>query len=279
MNMGFFDNFTNDDRINEIENKLNINLHRKIMLITIPKSGTHMTQTIFETMGIHPVRVYPQKNEMGDYRHLTDEERRKTRPHDLKSITIQESLQKIKDKQLVHTHLIYDDTNCREVEEQCKNNNYCVFLLKRNLRDIVVSHANRYKENHNRFSTEPKQMMLEYINSPEVDMILCPVGEMYKWFIKPKYPVIPYEWTTNEESLTKVIQLLINHLGSGSGSSSSGGQEQITTFKELIKEALCKPNFTKSKRTYTWQEAWSPEIDNWFHKTGLYEINRILGYE
>ena len=133
----------------------------KIMINTLPKSGTHLCQKIFENIGLHFVRVFLNWDHMGDYRQMSDEDRiRMRKPHQYFKYPIHRTKRWIKNGQFTHTHMKFGDDIYRKVRGDFK-----LFLMKRNMRDMIVSHAKQKQRDHKDLSDDPKEMLKMYVKN------------------------------------------------------------------------------------------------------------------
>lgn len=242
----------------------------KVILITIPRSGTHLCQAIFSRLFLHHVRVFPQLDHLGDYRHLTDADRhRLKRPHDVKKIPLHMSLQWMLSGQFTHTHLKYNS----DAIDLLKKYDYKCFLVKRNLKSVLISHARQKQRDHRFFSDDPKEMMKLYIKHPVSNDIVKPVKQMFPWFYRNLYPVVSYEKLSGEmgpNEQKNELKFIVSKLGI---------DLNTLNLDRLISNSVNKKTFTYSGEKVKWQDYWSKEVEQWFKTVELFQINRGLGYD
>lgn len=255
--------FTNKQCLSPQYGKTN----KRAMIISLPCSGVHLMQEIFDTIGLSHVRVAYEKDCLHDYRFLSDTDRiTYARNSDNYAFSFDETYNWIIDGQFTHTNMGYDERTYLTL----RDSDFMVYLLKRNLRDCVVSHA-RYKQRSKMcFQKNNLKLMETYISSPFYNEILERVNLMLPWFTNETFEVIKFEslCATNgkSEQYQTIVQLL----------------EDFEVFNvpsdNIIDTCIGKQTFTYSGEISDWRNYWNNDIEQWFIDTGLKKLNTLLGY-
>lgn len=251
-----------------LDPSIGINKKHKTMIISLPRAGSHMLQEMLLNMGLHHVRLSFDKDNLYDYRFLSDNDRIKfVRTHDTYSFALSESIKWLINGQFVHNHLSYDNT----VEKILKDSNINIFILKRNLRDCVVSHA-RYKQKEiQKIIGDPIKLMEMYITSKHANEFVNMTKLILPWFEKKIFPIVAFEdlYGTNGkakqyETLNPIVETL---------------QIKYVQMDQILEESIRVKTFSFSGAISDWTKYWSPNVEEWFIKSGCYKMNNILGYE
>jgi len=236
------------------------NISKHSMVISLPRSGVHLIQDILTTIGLTHVRVSHTLDSIQDYRFLTDTDRINfSRMHDTYTFPINETYKWVINGQFVHNHLPYDDTTYCLLRES----EYSMYILKRNLRDCIVSHA-KHKMCLSNTSYNMSKIMSEYIKMPYYLEISEMTKIMLPWFENKTFDELTYETLVGLNGKDKQYQQIMRLLE----------DFNITNIQsdEIINKCINKKNFTD------WKTCWSDEIEKWFDKIGLLNLNRLLGY-
>lgn len=253
--------------------------NKKVMCIAFPHAGAHLFQEMMTMMGSFHVRIMYEKDSIGDYRFLSDMDRKKfARLYDSYMFPFRDTCKWIVDGQFVHNHLKYDDT----IFQNIKDAGYTAYLMKRNLRDCVVSHARRKQrdnpylfgmnpESHMRQNLHPKKLMETYIKLPYCNEFADVVKSMFKWFTSGAFKVLVFEdivGRNGNDAQYRAIMGLMNDM-----------ECKYFSSDEIINKCVCKHTFTYSGTLSKWNDYWSDDVESWFNKSGLKKCNTDIGYE
>lgn len=235
------------------------NINKRGMIIGMPRSGVGLMQEILKSLGITHVRINYDKNSIGDYRFLTDQDRINfSRAYDSYIFPFTETYQWITKGQFTHNHMKYDDS----IYCLLRESDYIVHLLKRNLRSVVVSHALQ-KRNDGVFFTDDQKMMEMYIELPYYKEVFENSKLILPWFENNTFDVISFEDLT------------------GSGSVDTQYQTIMKLMEDYgIKSVQIDTVISRSVKSYKseWEKYWSPNVEKWFNNTGFQKMNTVLGY-
>jgi hypothetical protein len=258
------DTFTNkcclDPRIGYNENK-------KAMIMSLPHSGVHLMQEILKLFGLHHVRVNLDQNILYDYRFLSDSDRINfSRLYDGYNFQFNNTYQWVLDGQFICNRVGYND----KIYELLQNSKYVIYLLKRDLRSCLISHARRKRKESNCLPRENNKLMSIYITLPYYKEILETIKILLPWYLNNLFTSIKFEDISCEngkdEQYKQFIQLMedfeIAHL----------------KMDDVIDKCVNKSTFSFSGNVTKISDYWNDNIEMWFDKIGFKKINQQLGY-
>lgn len=239
----------------------------KSMVIALPRAGVHLMQEILQELNLFHVRVTHEKNVLNDYRFLSDQDRKQlSRLHDTYSLPITDSYKWIVSGQFVHNKMRYDENTYFML----RDSDYSVYLLKRDLRSCVVSHARQKHRDICCFTDDPNKLMDMYITSPYYKEILEQCKLMIPWFDKKTFDVLEYETLIGQKGQQEQVRMLQTII--------EDFRVRYVTPQELIHKCINVPTFSFSGCVSDYQKYWNTKVDKWFNDVGFTKLNNILGY-
>lgn len=246
---------------------------KKAMIISLPHAGVHMVQKIFESLGLYHVRVKHDKNILNDYRFLSDDDRIKVAQNNVSYVfPISESYKWIIDGQVTHNHLRYDDMTYTTL----RDSDMMVYLLKRDLRNCVVSHAKQKQKENMLITTEHNKILDMYIMSPYYNELIETIKMQMSWFENKTFDTLSFEPLSGscgkDIQYQSIIKLLDDLEITESYDYGNIGLDNI------IKKSIGVKTFSFSGENSNWVKYWSPLVEKWYEDTGLKCMNEKLGY-
>lgn len=241
---------------------------QKSIVISLPHAGVHMVQEIFQNIGLQHVRVQLDKNNIGDYRFLSDQDRIEfARMNDTYSFALADTHKWIIDGQFSHCKLPYDDNSYLTLRES----GITMYLLKRDLRDCIVSHARQKQRDNVYYFTDNSKLLDTYITTAFPNEMIKQFQFIVPWFEHKTFDVLSYETLVGQLGRDEQYQCLIKL------------QEDFEikgiTMDEIINSSIGVPTFTYTKEPSSWKKYWNDNIETWYAESGLKKMNEILGYE
>jgi hypothetical protein len=258
------DCFTNQCSLDPRRGKNN----SRVMVISLPHSGVHLMQEILTSMDLYHVRVSLEKNFVQDYRFLSDSDRiQYSRLYDNYNFSINDTNKWITEGQHIHSRIKYDDETYCLLRDSTIN----MYLLKRNLRNCVVSHARQRQHSSAYYTNDVFEMMQKYIESPYYRELLSSVETLIPWFENETFEEIKFETLIGDEGKDYQYQTVMKLIEDCEG--------KHVTIDEVIDTNLHKKTFTYTGDLSNWTNYWNDTIEDWFVETGFAKYNKILGYE
>lgn len=241
--------------------------NKKAMVISLPRSGVHLMQEIISSLGLQHVRINHDKNSLGDYRFLSDQDRINfARTSDSYSFPFSESYKWVIDGQFVHNHLRYDDSTFSLLQ----NSSYMMYLLKRDLRTCLISHARQKQKESACLPKDPKKLMETYITLPYYKEIYETVKLMMPWYTNNTFTVIEYESLTGQRDKNDQYQTILRLI--------EDFENTRLQMDDVINSCVCKKTFTFSGEISELDKYWNDNIEKWFIDTEFQKMNKELGY-
>lgn len=231
---------------------------KKSLIISLPQSGVCLMENILKEFSMQHVRVNLDKNNIEDYRFLSDQDRMSfSRMYDNYSFSFADSFKWISEGQFVYNSLKYDDN----LYCLLRDSDYLVYLLKRNLKSSLVSHAIQKQKENMIFTNDNTKLMNMYITLPYYKEVIETTKLMLPWFENKTFNEIEYETLVGQ----------------------NGKDKQYQTYMQLFEDFNIKRLEmddvinTCVGDVVNWEEYWTPEIEKWF-VDNCGEINETLGY-
>lgn len=239
--------------------------NKKVMIISLPRSGTHMLAKVLETCNLFHVRVMQDTSVINDYRFLSDDDRIKfARHYDSYSLPIEETYKWILSGQFVCNRMRYDD----KMYCMIRDSEYLVYLLRRDLRSSLVSHARQKQRENLYIVSEGQNVMEKYIELPYYKEISSMYELMAPWYEKKLFDIIDYEDIIGQRGKDKQNQILTKIM------------EDLDidgiTIDHIIQKCIGVPTFSYSGKTCEYTAYWNYKIDTWFQQTGMNKINEKI---
>lgn len=233
---------------------------KKGFVISFPRAGNGLIENVLTTMGLHHVRITYEKNTIGDYRFLTDEDRVTfARLYDNYNFPFTETYKWITNGQFTHNHLKYDDN----LYCMLRDSDFVVHLLKRDLRSIVVSHALQ-KRKAGILVCDDVKLMEMYVDLPYYNEILETCKTILPWYANNTFDTIEYETLTGQRNTDAQYQCIMKIM--------DAYEIKNMTFDTIISKSI-------KRSESNWEKYWSPRIDKWFTSIGFQQMNSVLGYQ
>lgn len=251
-----------------VDPSLGMSDKNKIMLITLPNAGIPLFQKMFSYMGLHHVRILCDKESVGDFRFLSENDRMKFhRSHDTYSFPLTESIKWILPGQFSYNNLPYDN----DIYQTLKTFGGEIFLIKRNLRNCFISHAKQKQKEQDKFTTNTHRLMELYIYSKHPNELINKIKLMMSWFKLNMFTVLSYEDFFVNSNITKQKEAM------------SCVAKKINTMyaniDQIVYDLSNSDEYVLSSDENDYTKYWSAEIEEWFVSTGCKDMNKELGYE
>lgn len=241
---------------------------KKSMVISLPFSGSHMVQQLFSNLGLQHVRVQHDRNTLGDYRFLTDTDRINfSRSNDSYNLPFIETCKWITDGQFVHNHMRFDDMSYMTI----RDSDIIPFLLKRDLRNCIVSHARQKQRDNVYFMNEHARLLDMYISTPYYNEIIETIKAQMPWFENKTFDVISFETLSGQYGKDAQYQSILKLFEDFEISGIS--------MDDIVQKSIGIKTFSYSGENSEWQKYWNDSVEKWYNETGLKAYNIILGYD
>lgn len=240
----------------------------KVFVISLPRSGVHLMQEMLNTMDLYHVRVSLEKNSLQDYRFLSDDDRIKySRYYDSYNFSFSDTNKWISDGQHINSRLKYDDTTYCLLRDSAIN----TYLLKRDLRNCIVSHARQRQQSSTYYTNDATELMQKYIESPYYRELLSSVETLLPWFENQTFEEIKFETLIGGDGKTEQYQSIMKII--------EDCDVKHVSIDEVIDSNLYKKTFTYSGELSNWRNYWNNKIEEWYEETKFSKYNKILGYD
>jgi len=110
-----------------------------------------------------------------------------------------------------------------------------------------------------------KHIMELYIKTPYYREILETNKMMMPWYENKLFKIIKYEDIIGSTTLINQHDVVIQLM------------EDFGMRREMYYEVISK--IEENNNVPNWVEYWNDDIERWFAQSGLYELNKRLGYE
>jgi hypothetical protein len=258
------DCFTNQCHLEPRRGKNN----SSVMVISLPRSGDHLMQEMLNTLDLYHVRVSLEKNYLQDYRFLSDNDRIQfSRLYDSYNFSINDSYKWITEGQHIHTRIKYDDS----VYCLIRDSPMIVYLLKRDLRNCIVSHARQKQQSMMLYTNDIYEIMQKYITSPYYRELLGSIETLIPWFENQTFEEIRFETLIGEDGRDLQYQTIMKLI--------EDCDTKHIEMDEVINTNLYKNTFSYTGELSNWTKYWNDDVENWFEDVGFLKYNKILGYE
>lgn len=238
----------------------------KILLNSIPKSGTHLLETLFLNLPV--VRHNGGRTIMGN-------------AHDGSALYAIKSIEKLKNGQFAPSHIQYTD----EIKLSLRDRNVKMLQMIRDPRDILVSHVNYIS------GVDKSHRCYSYISSlgsyeDRLLAVLFGVPGIIEPFRDVCFKFLP--WVSDECVLTIKFEDLIGAEGGGAASRQLEVISDILDYMELrvggdVKERLANAVCDKKSSTFNkgligaWSDSFSDTVEALIEKE-IGDLIRQLGY-
>lgn len=241
---------------------------QKSLIIALPHSGVHMVQEIYRNIGLQHVRVQLDKNNIGDYRFLSDIDRIEfSRMNDTYSFALTDTYKWILDGQFAHCKLPYDDNSYLTMRES----GLLMYLLKRDLRDCFVSHARQKQRDNMYYFSDSAKLMDTYIVTAFPNEMTKQIQMILPWFTNKTFDVLSYEELCGQIGRDAQYQSI--------GKLQEDFEVKGMTMDEIINSSVNVPTFTYTKEPSCWKKYWNDNIERWYIDSGIKKMNIALGYD
>jgi len=240
---------------------------KKAFVISLPQSGSHMIQQIFSNIGMQHIRVQHDRHNIGDYRFMTDQERIDfSRRDDSYSFSLAETHKWIMNGQFAHNHLKYDDN----AYILLRDSDLMMYLLKRDLRNCLVSHARSKQQGNIYCSNEQSKLMDMYVTSSYHHEIIETIKLQLPWFENNTFDVLSFEDLSGQNGKDQQYQNIMKLL--------EDVELPHLQMDDIIKKSINVKTFSYSGDNSNWISYWSEKIERWYQDSGLKQMNETLGY-
>lgn len=244
---------------------------KKSIVIALPYSGVHMVQQIFSNLGLQHVRVQHDRSTIGDYRFLTDDDRINfSRNHDSYNLPFIETYKWIIEGQFVHNHMRYDDSSYTML----RDSDVIPYLLKRDLRNCIVSHARQKQRENVYFMNENARLLDMYISTPYYNELIETIKAQMPWFENKTFDTLSFETLSGQYGKDVQYQSLLKLFEDFEISNETPNMQ----MDDIIQKSIGIKTFSYSGENSEWQKYWSERVEKWYCDTGLKAFNELLGY-
>ena len=241
-----------------------------VFINTIPKSGTYYVESALREAGIIPSRLHlGGADNVDDYRNLTDSEIHR-HPESVRLYCRLDLVAAILNNHQAVGHITELSTINRMHES-----GVIVLHLIRNLRDVIVS-LYRFKlsrvdaigfldEQWRKFNNTDRFMaFLLYHHERDIKYIISICNSILNANSKL---IMRFEEIT-ESIINEDVKNTLDRYSSG----------MANKFTQALKIKLNSDSSTYSGQRTNWSEAWNENIEEYFKMSGLFELNKRLGY-
>ena len=239
---------------------------KKAFIIAMPEGCSNITKSLMCSFNMFHLRVNYDINVINDYRFLSDEDQIKfSRKYDTYSFNLNDTLKWISLGQCVICSAKYSDDMYNLLREL----GFLVYLIQKNLRSCVISHALNKRTlqlmGYGNNVIIDKHIMELYIKTPYYREILETNKMMMPWYENKLFKIIKYEDIIGSTTLINQHDVVIQLM------------EDFGMRREMYYEVISK--IEENNNVPNWVEYWNDDIERWFAQSGLYELNKRLGYE
>ncbi len=247
---------------------------KKVVVNTIPKSGTYLMALLLERLGVIDTKIHLFDTHFHDFRNRSLKEIVSMPSEFNVFVPIDQSSRLIHEGQFAVAHIGYLKENASVLSDFVQL--HCV----RNLRDVLVSHMRFTLDS--RLKTGPSgdwwrgregyQLLTAYLGGPAKDYIVTRILPMAAWFQKRDVLTLRFEELIGDDG--EIAQ--------------RNCVEKICDKLELpvptdILTILQRDVIGKETRTYTGSRSdhrnyWNDEVEEIFRDLGLDRVNAALGY-
>jgi hypothetical protein len=243
----------------------------KIIICTIPKSGTYLMDEILSQAGSSKTNIHLKENGYTNYKVASIDEARKSPGRFNVSANLKKVLVGMSEGSHAVSHLspsyksLIENSGCR------------VGFLYRNLRDVIVSYS-RWSQKTGRWGTSKypwskfndHRLVLGFINDLGGDIET--ITGNFGWWDKD-VPMINYESINGDYGEEIQFEKVLSFLRC------LGLNVSEDDIKKILNKSLNKETITYSGSRTSWKDFWSMEVEHIFKDRGLYDINKKMGYE
>jgi hypothetical protein len=246
----------------------------KVLVCSIPKSGTYLWARLLERLGIEPSGLHVAPVYMFDNRLKTPDQARRDIRLDEIELPIAQSVKLIADGQFALSHLSPSPSILDLIQD------FKVLFVYRNLRDALVSHM-RYVS-HPKWGTDayaPLKLLddspektLQYLNrggAAFFDERCRPVAD---WIREPRALAVSFEaiyGDRGQEAQAETIESVCQHCGIDSSALDP---------QSIMSEVIGSSTPTWSGARTRWNSCWNSEVEARFVALGGRALNQQLGY-
>lgn len=249
----------------------NINKFPSIFVNTIPKAGTYYVESALESLGFLSTNLHLLNNNIvDDYRRLAKENIHK-RPSDVRLLCPVELVTQLLVGEQIVGHVEYFD-----IIQKIREQNICVLSIVRNLREVLVS-LYRFKQNKVAPTDYGDKFWRNVDKSNRISAFLLYYHEKDLEHIR----VIARSMLDDKQSILLRYEEMLD------GIISPKAAEYLNSFypdlSQKLSEALVavkdKDTPTYSGKRSDWKVLWNDDVERYFVESGMYELNKKLGYE
>ena len=237
----------------------------KVILLTIPKSGTWMYVNMLKHFDLEFAGVDVTPGAIVDHRNLTPEEQRKQFKYTHK-IRMEQSFKMVLPGQFVQSHQAPTDRNKKLLAKWKK-----VFTCG-NIRHVLISHMRwlsktRVKPQKWYDLPDGPEKMLAYAKTKPGSMQLDVIRKKVGWLNRDVLLIhfesfVDAEWDEQYATLDKLSE----HLGAH------------PDYDQVLEE-IGKKTMTSTGELSTLDKYWSDDLEKWFVWKGGRKLNQKLGYD
>lgn len=247
---------------------------QRILICSIPKSGTYLYTRLLELLGIEPTRLHLMTTHIVDYRYWSTDTINKDYNKTFIDIPIKDSVKLIEPGQFAASHI--------ECTPQTRDvlKNFRILFLFREMRDVVVSHmrwatANNWgseKTNIWRNMPEGPGKMLAYFDDLGEFFFQSRCYPVLKWMKQPGVLALSFEQIYGDYGKEKQSDTLVQILRHCNFDDTGIEKEELLT--SLIGTQTETWSGSRTQR----EKYWSEEVERKFVELGGQDINEKLGF-
>ena len=246
----------------------------RVMLVAIPKSGNYLFGKLLDVLGFQKSGFAFYATGVADRRGLGPEQFRQMDRSVKLPLPIQCSLPLVK-----HGHYGHGPLPCTyEIENLLDD--FRILFVKRNLRDVLVSHmrwtaatvAGTHRTPSWRHLQDTPEKFIAYLKDIGIDFLLETCFPMARWQARRHVLSVDFETFHGDHgdaARDALVLAVAEHCRVPNASSCTKGQ-----WGQLIGA----PTLTWSGRRTDWRRVWSQPAEQLFAEAGGPQLNRLLGY-
>lgn len=243
-------------------------------IVSIPKSGTYLTASIIEYLGMVNTNVHMFESGFSDYRYRSIPEMISQHERFKVHWPFSESVDIIQPGQFSVGHIPYNKETCSALKE------FKLILMIREIRSVFIS-LMRWYSNEGRGEEQgiewkkigDKRERLTVFLSLYCEELIKRMELIAGWYLHPNILVIRFEDLYGDSGERSQIDI-INQI-----STLFGFDDEKLDKHDLLKKVINQPTKTWSGKRSNLKEYWSSQSEKIFIQNGGNKINALLGYQ
>lgn len=245
----------------------------RVLVTTIPKSGTYFIGKLLEILGLRPTGVHLYEDHAQDLRGQNRDEALDEGNVQV-WMPIDQSLSLVRAGQFAVGHVMHTP------RAEAAAADFTILYSVRNIRDCLVSLL-RFTERLKRSGPDPEWMrirpkpdrMLAFFDHPAVQHFFLGLARgTLPWMNHPRAIPVRYEALVGDEGRDRAIELVM------AIRERVGLPSDRRLAAQSLAEAVAAETITKSNGRSQWSDYSNARVEERFRQLGCEEMNRTLGY-